>query len=52
MDPIPLAASPHGRGARRIELHVGPAVPGGEIITFLEVMEKLGYSYEIRRQKP
>jgi hypothetical protein len=39
------------RGARRVEMRVSPEVPGREIIELIELLEKSGFSWEIRRKK-
>lgn len=40
------------RGARRVRMTVAPEVPGREIMTAIEALEKAGYSFELTRVKP
>ncbi len=39
------------RGARRVTMRVSPEVPGREIIGLIELLEKVGFSWEIERKK-
>lgn len=55
---VDLAADPErefllawARGARDAELVIGPEVPGREITVMLDILERVGFSYRLRRLK-